>query len=170
MHSFVSVTWLNRSIGQDIHEQEEISCHYKHKKNSPFHIVSIFSSLIYHIQSKDILGILNVKLQWCWVVWSVGTFGVPKDNYQACYSWVTLHSCFGPPSLLVEGPTQSCFYLLVEMVGKNLFYHFSNKVRIFFNNYCNFLEYDLEKILISWTTFYRGSTLKVIRHNEWMSW
>ena len=47
--------------------------------------------------------------------------------------------------------------------GKNSFYHFSNKVRKNSNNYCNFLEYDLEKILIS---FYRGSTLKVICHNE----
>ena len=49
-------------------------------------------------------------------------------------------------------------------LGKNSFYHFSNEVRKNSNNYCNFLEYDLEKILISWTT------LKVICHNEWISW
>ena len=53
-----------------------------------------------------------------------------------------------------------------EPRGKNSFYHFSNKVRKNSNNSCNFLEYDLEKILISCTTFYRGSTLKVICHNE----
>ena len=31
---------------------------------------------------------------------------------------------------------------------ERLLYHFSNEIRKSSNNYCNFLEYDLEKILI----------------------
>ena len=41
-----------------------------------------------------------------------------------------------------------------DSVGKNLFYHFSNKVRKNSNNYCNFLEYPeqhfIEAQLLKW--------------------